>query len=111
MKVNNQGCQGDVMFVRVESIPNGYHEVKRLPGAPIVCAHSETGHDHVINDDGAVIYEGPNPLRAYLRLADDCTVTHKRSFDTHAPLTLGGGIWEVRRQREYDPAGERRAAD
>lgn len=111
-KYFEQGNQGDVMFVRVQAIPAGYNEVKRTKGQPVVCAHSETGHDHVINDDGAVVYEGPDPLRAYLRLADDVEVVHKRSYDTHAPVTLrGDSIWEVRRQREYDPAGERRAAD
>ena len=111
--------QGDVTFKRVPAIPAGYNAVspsRELPGAYIL-AHSETGHHHAIDADGVVMYEGADPLRAYLRMetVELVGVHHQRGdADAHCSIALMGGrssVWEVRRQREYDPAGERRAAD
>lgn len=108
------GCQGDVGFCRVEALPDGYTQVNSK-GRDHIVAHSETGHHHVVDVTDAVMFEGRDPLRAYLRLTSDTAdVVHQRSYDTHATVSLGGGpgaIWEVRRQREWDPEGERRAAD
>lgn len=114
--IKNQGCQGDVMFVRRDAIPEGY-----APAAPIdgklVVAHSETGHHHVVDASDAILFEGPNPLIGYLRLAegsDECLVVHQRDYHTHETVGLGGcggSVWEVRRQREYTSEGLRRAAD
>lgn len=108
------GCQGDVGFFRVDSVPDGFAPAKPEAGKHII-AHSETGHHHVVDASDAIRFEGADPLRAYLKLESDCAdVVHLRSFDTHGTVSLGGGkgaIWEVRRQREWDPAGERRAAD
>lgn len=108
-----QGGQGDVSFERVGEVPDGYATVS--PGKALVLAHSESGHDHVVDPTEAILYEGRDPLRAYLVLGTDvATVHHQKGYDFHHSIGLGGGtgaVWEVRRQREWDPAGERRAAD
>lgn len=115
INAHQQVAQGDVYFIRRDAIPVGYSPTEPTSGKYVV-AHSETGHHHVVNAAEAVLYEGPNPLVGYLRLAEggDCTITHQRDYHTHAPVGLGGGagsVWEVRRQREYTSEGLRRAAD
>lgn len=113
-EVTKIAAQGDVMFRRVDTIPPGFEPQERK--GPVVCAHSETGHNHEIDDTGVIHYVGKDPLIAYLQLADtdSCTVTHRRNYDTHAPIRLGGGcgaVWQVIRQREYTPEGWRRVED
>lgn len=112
--IEKQGCQGDVLFRRVERVPEGFVAAK--PTARIVVAHSETGHHHAIDDTGVVLYESKDPLVCYLSMetADHVDVVHHRSFDTHETMRLGGGVgavWEVRRQREWAPEGWRRVED
>jgi hypothetical protein len=114
-KVARMASQGDVLFRRVERLPDGVERVKT--GERIVVAHSETGHHHAIDDSGVVMYQGPSdPLVAYLvfETAEHATVKHHRDFHTHAPLQLEGGqsaVWKVIRQREHTPEGWRRVED
>jgi hypothetical protein len=65
-----------------------------------------------------VLFEHPeNALISYLQLRGRATVDvlHLRDFDTHETLRLDAGssdsVWEIRRQREYDPVQERRVMD
>ena len=123
-RVDNMAAQGDVLFRRVASIPSTATEVKAK--GPIVVAHSETGHNHSIDDvSGAKLFRVENdPLVSYLRVEgapnigggsgpkfNGAIVTHHRPHDTHAPLLLTPGSWEVKRQREYVPGGWRRVED
>ena len=116
--VTKMGAQGDVVFRRVERIPAGTTKVRR--SGAIVVAHSETGHNHVIEEPGVVQFDVPgNSLVCYLQLTDGVTdggvsVVHQRSWDTHETLKLlgqPGDVWEVRRQREWTPEGWQRVAD
>ena len=110
-----QGAQGDVYFTRVDSIPEGYTPREPEGKTGHVVAHSESGHNHVVDASDVIRFEGSDPGIAYLRLvSDSADVVHQRGFDTHGTVSLLGGpgaVWQVTRQREYDPAGERRAAD
>lgn len=112
--VDQIGCQGDVLFRRVSTIPQGYERQHR--DGPLVVAHSETGHHHCIADASVVSFVSPtDSLVCYLQLGDgNCEVAHHRSWDTHETLRLlgaPGDIWEVRRQREQTPEGWRRVED
>lgn len=110
--IENQAAQGDVLFRRIDALPEGVTPVTAEKGAFVV-AHSETGHNHVVLDRPSVkMFSGMDVLKAYLVVEDEpATVEHRRDFDTHQPLVLSPGVWEVRRQREYTPEGFRRAAD
>lgn len=116
-KIIKLGFQGDVMFLRVKAIPAGAVPQERKAGEPIVVAHSETQHHHVINSPDVRLLETANPLVAYLRMeSPSCLVEHLRPFDTHETRLLVGkkqgvSFFEVRRQREHAPEGWRRAAD
>ena len=104
-------AQGDVYFVRIEKMPEGYVEIAPEDGKLIV-THSETGHHHVMDYSNAKMYRNPkNELDAVLVIDKPTTINHLRSFDTHAPILFDAGIYNVRRQREYTPEGFRKVAD
>lgn len=110
--VTTQAAQGDIYVRRIDSIPPSSKRVTPVEDRHVV-AHSETGHHHYLPAIGVERWEDPaDPLRCYLSI-ESCgaELRHARPFDTHESLFLGGGVWEIRRQREYTPAGWRRAVD
>jgi hypothetical protein len=119
IEIKHRGAQGDVMFRRVRAVPDGFE--KSTAEGPIVVAHSETGHHHVVEDLSCFHFVSPrDTMVAYLQLGDGCAagggvdVVHKRPFDTHETLRLlgkPGDVFEVRRQREWTPEGWRRVED
>jgi hypothetical protein len=110
-KVKKMAAQGDVMFIKIDNIPSDAIEAKAEKGYLIV-AHSETGHNHVIDCRNAqMLIDKTNNFIAYLKVSKPAEVEHKRSFDTHESLLLDPGNYEVRRQREYVAEGFRRVAD
>lgn len=115
-EVKEIACQGDVLVRKVGSIPESFKEVT----GRMVVAHSETGHDHVIDDNpGAKLFRDPaNPNVCYLRLegADHADLVHHRDYHTHETLRLlgeksGFTIFECKRQQEMTPAGWRQVQD
>lgn len=110
-KVKKMAAQGDVMFIRVESIPVTATPASEENGHFIV-AHSETGHNHVVEATNAqMLIDKTNEFIAYIKVSKETEVKHLRSFDTHESLLLVPGNYEIRRQREYVPEGFRRVAD
>lgn len=115
-RIERVGAQGDVMFLRVESIPSTALPVPSEGGRHIL-AHSETGHHHWTAADGVERFQEPGDgMTCYLRVAgfggvDGASVVHARPFDTHETVQLTTGAWMVRRQREYTPEGFRRVED
>jgi len=111
------GAQGDVLLVRVESLPKSSTEC-HPDGEAFVIAHSETGHNHVMLLDrgntmepNVRMYSGDNPLLAWIEVNRPTALEHQRSFDTHEPIVVAPGTYEVRRQREYTPEGFRQVQD
>lgn len=127
--VNKMAAQGDVLLVRVESLPENMKREESM-----VVTHSETGHHHVaraLSGFDCERYSDPaNPLVSYLRIqrkgeelkaqADKATeaidavlIEHQRSFDTHETLALQcegeEAVYRVIRQRELTPQGWVRA--
>lgn len=107
-------AQGDVMFIPIPELPVG---LSQSAVAPIVVAHSETGHHHVVQDGEARMFEriereAANPLVCYLFVdSDHVDVVHHRPWSTHEAIRLDRGAWEVRRQREHTPDGWRVVQD
>lgn len=103
--------QGDLMIRRIAALPTGLETVPS-DGGRHVLAHSETGHHHVIDSRNArLLIDKTNAFIAYLDVAEESEIVHLRDHDTHAPLTLPPGRYEIRRQREHAPEGWRRAQD
>lgn len=111
VKFKTQAAQGDCLLTKIKNLPEGLEPAKAENGYHVV-AHSETGHNHVVLEKHATLFiDQTNAFIAYLKVADECVIEHLRSFDTHAPISLDKGVYEVRRQREYTPQGFRKAQD
>lgn len=103
-------AQGDVMFIKVATLPDSVSEQEGF-----VVAHSETGHHHEVEvlerTKKPKVYKKDNFV-SYLEIFEEfADVVHKRSFDTHETLRLEKGVWQIRRQREYTPEGFKRVED
>lgn len=106
-----QAAQGDILITRIDKMPA---EVTTMDpeGGNYVCAHSETGHHHVVRASEAKAFQHTeNPFIMYLMVDNAASIDHLRGFDTHGSLALTPGIYQINRQREYTPEGFRRAAD
>ena len=119
MKIfKNCAAQGDLLIRRIDKLPVGVVPVEPENGVFVV-AHSETGHHHVITAERVKAYRPSSGdiYKMFLeipRLSEEemPVIQHLRSFDTHEALRPNeGGVFEIRRQREYTPEGWRRAQD
>jgi len=109
-------AQGDLYIRRIESLPKNVKPVDAEKGVFVV-AHSETGHNHVIEAAPNVqLFTTGDPMISYLQVIEateeaEIVIKHLRSFDTHESISIPNGTFEIRRQREYSPEGWRRVAD
>jgi hypothetical protein len=111
----NMAAQGDFVIIRVEEYPEGLEE-KEAENGKIVVAHSETGHNHVMERTAVKGFKAKNAKQAelfelFLLVDKPTTIEHQRSFDTHEALLVPPGRYKIKRQREYTPQGFRKAAD
>jgi hypothetical protein len=115
-KFINVAAQGDLYIRKIDVLPFNLKPIKAEKGN-LILAHSETGHHHVVLERPNIkLYASDNPLISYLEVieatdAAEAVIEHLRSFDTHAPISLNAGIYEIRNAREYAPEGWRRIAD
>ena len=113
---NNCAAQGDLIIRRINFLPKNATPVASEKGVFVV-AHSETGHNHVIAARPSVkLYTTGDPMVSYLEVVEaadaaETLIEHLRSFDTHKTIAIPAGTFEIRRQREYTPAGWRRVED
>lgn len=111
-----QAAQGDLFISRIDAIPAGL-ALAKTEGGKFILAHSETGHNHVIEQRPNVrMYATDNPLLSYLEVIEatdqaEAVIEHMRNYDTHESLAVPPGAYEIRRQREYSPEGWRRVQD
>lgn len=117
MKTFDSVCaQGDVLIRRVQEIPSSAKPTPATDGKVIV-THSETGHHHIMLLDreadmpSVEMFEGDNPLIAWIKVNRPTALEHQRPHDTHEAILFEPGIYEIRRQREYTPEGFRRVED
>jgi hypothetical protein len=97
--------QGDVLIVRVDSIPDDAQRAK--PGNPVLAYGEVTGHHHQVQSGGtACLLETPAKV-VFLDLREASLLTHQE----HATITLPPGKYRIGHQREYSPAEIRRVVD
>lgn len=112
----NTCAQGDLKLIRVSKLPEGARPLSAENGVFVV-AHSESGHNHVIDAlPNVQWYDVGDPMISYLEVieATDATETllrHLRSYDTHKTIVIPPGIFELRRQRGHTPEGWARIED
>ncbi len=111
--------QGELTFMKLpdDADMTGATFSEVAPDGRWIIGHSETGHHHVMDRAPVQVVEradAPTGVRILrLIVSDPVSCQHLRSFDTHAPVNLAPGNWEVRTAREYDPLAKisRRVAD
>lgn len=109
--------QGEVLILKVEDETLPDWPALAMEGGNLIVGHSETGHHHVIERPAAVkiVAKQDGGAMTVLRMivTEPTRVVHLRTHDTHAPVDLPPGSYEIRGQVEYDPYAEiaRRAAD
>ena len=104
-------AQGEIKLRRLGDVPvqrnqPGYTALPPEDGKLII-GHSETGHHHVMEAEhveAAVLDRAPEGMRILRLIVEQPTaLEHLRSHDTHEPIMLAPGEYEVRIGREYDP--------
>lgn len=116
MKLEKNYRQGDVLVVRVDSIPT-QAEPEKLAENRIVLAYGEvTGHAHAIAPSEATSFVVKEPVRIqdwqcerFLRVLEGDVARLKH--EEHATIDLPAGDYAVIQQREYSPEEIRRVAD
>ena len=112
----NMAAQGDFIIMRIPSIPAGVEQMKGEDAFKHVIAHSETGHNHVMDRQhvDAFVKTGTKEadlFELFLTVKEDTPIEHLRNFDTHESIMVTPGNYMIKRQREYTPEGFRKAAD
>lgn len=108
-------AQGDFIIFRVKEIPTEVDAMQPEDGV-FVIAHSETGHNHVMERTNVEAFVPKNTksvdlYELFLNVKEPTEINHLRAFDTHETLLVPPGQYVVKRQREYTPEGFRKAAD
>ena len=111
----NMAAQGDFLIIRVSEIPDNVEPMAPENGVFVV-AHSETGHNHVMDRTHVEAFKTPGSkdvdlYEMFLNVKEPTEINHLRSFDTHETLLVPPGQYKIRRQREYTAEGFRKAAD
>ncbi|HZR39063.1 MAG TPA: hypothetical protein VFB12_03030 [Ktedonobacteraceae bacterium] len=89
----NMYRQGDLLFVKIESLPNNLKERSNM----VIAEGEVTGHNHRLSE-GRVLENRMGDL--FLQVARAARVLHQE----HHTITLPPGRYRVVRQREYTPA-------
>lgn len=104
-------AQGDVMWFPVSTIPEDV-VVQSAENGNYVVAHSETGHNHVMDANTTDFYMASNDeFVGFVDVKETTNLVHLRGFDTHKTIGVPPGKYRIVRQREYTADGYRRAAD
>lgn len=92
LKVKNQAPQGDVLFTRVEVLPEGAEKRETRT----VAYGEATGHHHTLTEPAEVWVLGG---KQWVVVPDDAVVEHQE----HAPFVLTPGVYKVDLQVQADP--------
>lgn len=101
--INKQGeriaiTHGELCLTPVEKAPKGKHEEHTL----YVAAHSESGHNHVIEaKNGLEVIESGNGR--YLLIKEVSKLFHQKTFDIHETRHIAPGLYKVTHKTEYNP--------
>jgi hypothetical protein len=109
-------AQGDFIIIRIDEFPAKKLEKISPVDGKIIVAHSETGHNHVMECEYVEAYKEAdtsevNFYEMFLNVKEPTEINHLRSFDTHETLQVPPGNYLIKRQREYTPEGFRKAQD
>lgn len=112
-------AQGEVYIYKLkDDVDISGYKTQELEGGVHIIGHSETGHHHVLEPEDATVMERPAQVKVpegmdvlYAIVDKPTEVKHLRSHDTHKPVSLPPGKYQIRTQRGYSPEGWQRAID
>jgi phage pi2 protein 07 len=113
----NMAAQGDLVIKRVADMPDFDVEEMKVENGVYVVAHSESGHNHVMNASTVTAFKNPktseNDLyELFLKVDAPTMLDHvKTGPDQHEALLVPPGTYKIVRQREHTAEGFRRAQD
>lgn len=90
--------QGDLLLIRVDAVPEG-RRVEAEHGRLILARGEVTGHHHSVAVADAELIDGSEGVFLRIMAATGTGLEHQE----HATVTLEPGVYEVRRQVEYEP--------
>ena len=101
--------QGDVLVREIGTKNFAHHgvEVVAENGRIILARGEVSGHMHSIDARLARLFEGARPGICYLLMDTQGLLEHQE----HSPISLPKGLYEVIRQREYEPRRDRYVLD
>jgi hypothetical protein len=101
--------QGDVLVREVGTRDFADHGIEVIAeNGRIILARGEvSGHIHSIDARLARLFEGAGPGICYLLMDTQGLLEHQE----HSPISLPKGLYEVIRQREYEPRRDRYVLD
>lgn len=94
--------QGDVLLVPVRAVPKRSEPVGRERGQLILALGEATGHAHVVESASAELVSADDAHELYLLVHGPEPVTLEH--EEHDPIPLERGVYQVVRQREYEPS-------
>ena len=87
--------QGDLVLKKVKKLPAGLKETKTK-----VLVTGSHGHDHTISQGKVYLQKVDTHVFGYL-VAKNTVIDHPE----HGGMKLENGVYELRKQHEYTPAG------
>ena len=102
--------QGDLLVREATTKEFTRQRGAELPdeNARVALARGEaTGHNHSIDARVGRLFENSRPGICYLLLDEAALLEHQE----HSPISLPKGVYEVIRQREYEPHRHRYVVD
>ena len=107
--MQHQFRQGDVFLCRVEAMPPGARPVPRGGRNRVVLAEGElSGHAHAFPARRVRLFHHAPTSRSFIAVGDGGS---RLQHEEHDPIAVPEGIYEVVRQREYDPLRVRPVID
>src|SRR3954469_10248285 len=100
--------QGDVLLVPVVAVPRQVDQVPREDGRLVLAEGEATGHAHALQGSAVELVRARRWGRLYLVVEGDAPAT--LVHEEHDPVAVAPGLYEVRRQREYEPPARARSA-
>jgi hypothetical protein len=97
--------QGDVLLVRTRRLPKEAQAVEPGPRGIVLAEGEATGHAHVLAPDH--VREWSVAEQRYITVDRPAPLTHEE----HGTVVVEPGTYEVIRQVEYEPEGNRVVAD
>ena len=88
--------QGDVVLVPTETKPP---RTVRLTESLVLAKGEETGHQHILAGKLASWRPFDGAAALFVEALEEATLVHEE----HTPLAIQPGVYEVRRQRIYEP--------